>query len=701
MELVESVCSVVMGVLSNPSPEGNIPATFTEMEESIDAVISSSGGDELEQSGGPNHQVILSYCWRAIKESSSLMELVLSKATLGSSTGKVDGILEPIALERAGGLFRRLLTTIRHPGAFSSVFPAYISLCTRLLNSEDAGLAALPRAWLEENLDSILSDTISVTRRSAGLPLCILAIVNAELSDSRRTLLPMVMRRVMAIAVKPVSADANQQVDLPQIHAMNVLRKLFMDAKLSTSVLPYVGQGLELSIRAFSSHSWAVRNCGMMLFSTLLHRVFGAKRVRDEHQAINGIASRELFARLEGLCGFLQVQLEVAVGQLLGTDASQDRVHPGLYPVLTLLSRLQPSLHADPADAIDGGMSAFVVLVRRCAASAIWKTREMAARALIPLVASRDLMDLVVDILQGCLKAQISQNETHGLLVQVQFLLRGHLLSEGVADRVVRRAFVTRFANAFGPVTERVLRTGCQLNRWMVLSIYAEFVLAEEWMGQDSVELEEGAEMEMESEREEMRRLSDSHFQGIRNFIVDYSVVGLMEESQTYRQQIGGHLVRRLMVRIMISASALGKNGALGKSQASAMVCTLLKDMDYEVRLETLETLQAQLLNNKEGVHSRLDVRSIHNTLIDSLFKGEENLECLRAEVALVMNLGGKKTPFPAGSSVNIVEFWNRLFMRINDEATGGVAVVEAILPATGAVFVQVSEETCSLAIAS
>ncbi|KAF9907416.1 hypothetical protein EC991_010977 [Linnemannia zychae] len=689
MDLVESVCGVVMGVLSNPSPEGNIPATFTEMEESIDAVISSSGGDEFEQSGGPNHQVILSYCWRAIKESSSLMELVLSKATLGSSTLKTDGILEPNALDRAGSLFRRLLTTIRHPGAFSSVFPAYISLCTRLLNSEDSALAALPRAWLEENLDSILSDSISVTRRSAGLPLCILAIVNAELSDNRRTLLPMVMRRVMAIAEKPVSPDANQQVDLPQIHAMNVLRRLFMDAKLSTSVLPYVGQGLELSIRAFSSPSWAVRNCGVMLFSTLLHRVFGAKRVRDEHLAINGITSRELFARLEGLCGFLQGQLEVAVKQLLSAESAQDRVHPGLYPVLTLLSRLQPSLHADPADAVDGGMTAFVALVRRCAASAIWKTREMAARALIPLVASRDLMEWIVDILQGCSKDNISQNEVHGLLVQVQFLLRGHLLGEGVADRVVRQSFVKCFADVFGPVTERVLKSGCQLNRWMVLSIYAEFVLGESWMGRDSLQEEDGAEMEMESEREEMRRMSAIHFKDIRGFIIDYAIVGLLEEKKTYRQHIGGHLVRRLMARTVISATVLGVNTAMTRDQVTGMVTSLLNDADYEIRLETLETLQMWLRSNREGVQTHLDASTIHNTLINTLFKGEENLECLRLEVALISNFGGNK-PFPAGSHIDIVEFWNRLCTHIDDETIGGVAVVEAILPATGNVFAQI-----------
>jgi hypothetical protein len=695
LDLVESVCGTVMSVLSNPSPEGNIPATFTEMDESIDAIISSSGTDEFEQSCGPNHQVILSYCWRAVKESSSLMELVLSKATLQSSTrNKVDGILQPSMMDRAGGLFRRLLTTIRHPGAFSSVFPAYISLCTRLLNLDDPALSALPRAWLDENLDAILSEAISVTRRSAGLPLCILAIVNAELSDNRRTLLPMVMRRVMGIASRPVSPEANQQVDLPQIHAMNVLRRLFMDAKLSTSVLPYVGQGLELSIRAFSSPSWAVRNCGVMLFSTLLHRVFGAKRVRDEHLAINGITSRELFARLEGLCGFLQGQLEVAVSQLLSAESSQDRVHPGLYPVLTLLSRLQPSLHADPADAVDGGMSSFVVLVRRCAASAIWKTREMAARALIPLIAARNMMDLVVDILQSCTKPDILQNETHGLLVQVQFLLRGHLLNEGVADRIVRHSFVTRFADALGPVTERVLKTGCPMNRWMILSLYAEFILGQEWMGSSVVEPEDitaAVKMGAVSEREEMKCLSDTHFKSIRDFIIDYSIVGLMGEAQSYRQQVGGHLVRRLMARTVISASALGFNAALSKEQASSVVTTLLKDDDYELRLETLETVKRFVELSRDTTMAHLDIPAIHSALIEILFKGEPNLECLRLQVAMLSSLGGHQ-PFPERSSVDIVQFWKRLFGRIEDEATGGVAVVEAILPAVGNVFVQVRQ---------
>lgn len=56
-----------MDVLSNPSPEGNVPSSFKEMEEAIDELV----GDDDEENGdefGPKHQVILSCCWRAVKE---------------------------------------------------------------------------------------------------------------------------------------------------------------------------------------------------------------------------------------------------------------------------------------------------------------------------------------------------------------------------------------------------------------------------------------------------------------------------------------------------------------------------------------------------------------------------------------------------------------------------------------------------------
>ena len=46
-------------------------------------------------------------------------------------------------------------------------------------------------------------------------------------------------------------------------------------------------------------------------------------------------------------------------------------VHPGLYPILTLLSRLHPSV-MDGSDQVTA-MSAFVPLVMTCAVSSIFK----------------------------------------------------------------------------------------------------------------------------------------------------------------------------------------------------------------------------------------------------------------------------------------------------------------------------------------
>ena len=52
-------------------------------------------------------------------------------------------------LKESGVLLRSLLTTVRHRGAFSAVYPAYVSLNVRLLDSPDASTAALPTEWLE------------------------------------------------------------------------------------------------------------------------------------------------------------------------------------------------------------------------------------------------------------------------------------------------------------------------------------------------------------------------------------------------------------------------------------------------------------------------------------------------------------------------------------------------------------------------
>jgi hypothetical protein len=250
LALIHLTCDTVMEVLSDPSPEGNVPSSFRDMEETMNDLIQAQNEEDgTDESGGPKHQVILSCCWRAVKEASSLLEVIVSKAPASENQ---DAVISYQDLITSGGLFKRLLTCIRHRGAFSAVYPAYVSLNTRLITCRDPALSQLPGQWLDDNLNSLTSSNISITRRSAGLPLCILAIVSSE-SGTKKTLLSKAMHYLLQLASAVPPADADQRIDLPQVHAYNIMRTIFMDSKLGTHVLEYASDGFSLAINGFSS----------------------------------------------------------------------------------------------------------------------------------------------------------------------------------------------------------------------------------------------------------------------------------------------------------------------------------------------------------------------------------------------------------------------------------------------------------------
>lgn len=250
IDLIHITCDTVMPVLSDPSPEGQVPTSFREEEEEEEE-------EDDDEDSGPKHQVILSCCWRAVKEASSLLQVIVSKAPASPKESDVT-ILTHEDLVKSGSLFRHLLTNIRHRGAFSAVYPAYVSLSTRLLTSRDASISQIPAQWLQENLDSLTSSNISITRRSAGLPLCILAIVSSEPSV-KKDLLSRAMKYLMKLASEEPPVDADQRIDLPQVHAYNILRTIFMDSKLGTHVLEYASGGFSLAINGFSSFRYKER----------------------------------------------------------------------------------------------------------------------------------------------------------------------------------------------------------------------------------------------------------------------------------------------------------------------------------------------------------------------------------------------------------------------------------------------------------
>ncbi|KAJ2614510.1 hypothetical protein GGF44_005995, partial [Coemansia sp. RSA 1694] len=176
-------------------------------------------------------------------------------------------------------------------------------------------------------------------------------------------------------SVKAVAEEEDTTTDLPQVHAINMMRVLLEDHALAADIVPYIEHAYVLSLTGLRSSRWAIRNVCSLLYAALTRRVFGNNRSREDTK-YDGITGRELFTRFPGLHPFLTNQLEDAVDQLAEAESllaedeneeDQDRdrllnvilqsgarfIHPALYPCLILLSRLQPS----PLDAASSAAS--------------------------------------------------------------------------------------------------------------------------------------------------------------------------------------------------------------------------------------------------------------------------------------------------------------------------------------------------------
>lgn len=63
---------------------------------------------------------------------------------------------------------------------------------------------------------------------------------------------------------------------------MYILSALFKDTRIGEEVLKYAENAIIVAIDGFDSVFWNVRNSSTILFSSLMNRIFGVNRSRDE-----------------------------------------------------------------------------------------------------------------------------------------------------------------------------------------------------------------------------------------------------------------------------------------------------------------------------------------------------------------------------------------------------------------------------------
>ena len=212
--------------------------------------------------------------------------------------------------------------------------------------------------------------------------------------------------------------------------------------------------------------------CAHTASSSRSCRTIGNKRSSDEASRANTTTAAQFFARFPELYEFVLEQLQSAATATLATLSSSTTMHPSLYPLLLLLSRLTPTYTATVATT--QSMAAFTPCLLELSAVRHAMGRNMAARALASVTPSDEVVPTVAAILSrlpddadGAAVHALTSDMLDGMLQQCCHLLKSVLaLSDAGADGVLLQAAV---AQARGSLIHALQRRS-----WLVSMLFEQ-----------------------------------------------------------------------------------------------------------------------------------------------------------------------------------------------------------------------------------
>ncbi|XP_071494051.1 tRNA (32-2'-O)-methyltransferase regulator THADA-like [Diadema antillarum] len=415
----------------------HISPSFGKMGEEIEKLVmdlgerGGAGGEDSEESTAilsTEHQLILSCCWLTLKESSLLMGAL---AKIAPPFGDAShNLLDKQQFELMSDCLVQILTKCRHKGALEGCKSGFYKVCAAMLSCPDPEMVAIPRKLLDLVFAVIggTSSSSSYTKKSAGLPPLVESIIVAEPRGRERHLLKYTVEKLMEIARLPLPEQPDAKQDLPQSHGLNILRSLFVNSSLAWDVLPYAEEAVQLAIDGFSSSNWAVQNSSMQLLGALIARIFGQKKVQDEHSQVNTLSAPEFFQRYPRLRAYLlqEVRTAASLHQDSGSTGS-GKLHliPRLHPVLLILTKLGGGM-ATPEQKRD--LQEFIQPIQSLVSSPIYSVRDLASRAMLPLLSDAgSLSNMTLQLLSWMPPSEhpviFDQNRLHGNLLMIQKMM--------------------------------------------------------------------------------------------------------------------------------------------------------------------------------------------------------------------------------------------------------------------------------------
>ncbi|PIK36638.1 putative thyroid adenoma-associated protein-like isoform X1 [Apostichopus japonicus] len=429
---LQGICKFILELLSGRAlnteaksdTTPNFSPSFGEMTMAITDVVSSlsqlqvEDGVDEETNSSVGHQLIFSCSWLSLKHCCHLMSNISAQLIQNNRLHSMMEDVEHVAIATA--LFD-ILTLCRQKGVIENCSVALSCLCSAFLTSSKPALEEEVEQLLQRTFDLISNEDkqSSFSKKSAGLPMLVEAVVTAEPNQRERKLLKLSMLRLMAIAKKPLPDDLGDKEDLPQAHALNIMRSLFRSAIIVEDVSIYVSNVLQCTISGFSSPSFVVRNSSMQLFGILVSKLFGQKKVTEEHSLMNALSVEELFSRHGDMWQYLLTEVTSAAENL--GEQGQDScltIRPGLQPVLVILSKLGRGIQENISKPF---RESLLILL----SSPIYFVRRLAPRALLPFIAQSELDDFIENLLIGFPSTQerVSHNKIHGELLLLQELI--------------------------------------------------------------------------------------------------------------------------------------------------------------------------------------------------------------------------------------------------------------------------------------
>ncbi|XP_065213217.1 tRNA (32-2'-O)-methyltransferase regulator THADA isoform X2 [Planococcus citri] len=384
-------------IVSHSSPEGYLP---------------DEAYDEDEHNVFNAAQQTLLCNWRAVKGASLVLGDLVEKFSVGY-TDDNEAYLYKDTFLIIGDHLKTLIYQIKHKGSFKQVYIALFQYCKRCWRSSDYEINAIPKQWLKEIENMIVTSAkqLCLTRRSAGIPCIVLAIICTEFDDKRKftsNLLNEFMKNMLKIL-----NDQEAEVET-KIHALNIVRDLFVHKDLAEQIHGFVEKGVIIAIAGFKSSNWNERNTSNLLLSAILTRIFGVSRSRTTVSWKNKMTGKFFFQKYPLL-------FDVFLFHLQQNEYEDVNVQSALYPILLILARLYPSYHDEWNSTFQ--LSTFIPYIYSCCENPIFKIRQLAAQAIVPLI-TRDIYVEHLRKIWTHVLLPIPENAKHGLLLQFDGLLQ-------------------------------------------------------------------------------------------------------------------------------------------------------------------------------------------------------------------------------------------------------------------------------------